>query len=126
GEWKFDQSLDWHEAGHENRIGIQRLMEHLGALYLNEPPLWRFDHEPRGFTWIDASDWRQSVISFLRWGDNAEHIVVACNFTPIPRLNYRLGVPWPCFYREVLNTDSHFYGGSNMGNNGGVWADHWA
>jgi 1,4-alpha-glucan branching enzyme len=126
GEWRFNRSLDWHEAGHESRVGIQRLMEHLGALYHGEQSLWKFDHEPRGFTWVDCSDWRQSVMAFIRWGENAEHLVVACNFTPIPRLNYRLGVPWPCYYREVLNTDSHFYGGSNMGNDGGVWADHWA
>jgi hypothetical protein len=66
------------------------------------------------------------VLSFIRWGDHGEHLVVACNFTPVARTGYRIGVPWPCFYEEVLNTDSEIYGGANLGNGGGLWADNWA
>ncbi len=125
-EWKHNQSLDWHECGHESRFKIEKLIQDLGALYQNEECLWKYDHEPRGFTWIDCSDWQSSVLSYIRWGDNGDHVIVICNFTPTTRYNYRIGVPWPCFYKEILNTDSAMYGGSNNGNGGGVWADHWA
>lgn len=125
-EWKSNQSLDWHEAGHDNRAGVERLIEDLGHLYHEEAALWRYDHEPRGFTWIDCSDWRSSVLAWLRWSDNGDHVVVICNFTPVTRTNYRIGVPLPAYYKEVINTDSAIYGGSNAGNNGGVWAEHWA
>jgi len=125
-EWKADRSLDWHEAGESFRPGVERLLEDLGRLYHSEEALWLYDHDPRGFTWIDCSDWQSSVLSFIRWGNNGEHVVVACNFTPVARVNHRLGVPLPAYYKEVLNTDSKIYGGGNNGNNGGVWADNWA
>ena len=125
-EWSHDRSLDWHEAGHESRSRIERLVEDLGRLYRDEHALWKYDSEPRGFTWIDCSDWQSSVLAYIRWGDDAEHLVIAANFTPVPRSGYRIGVPWPAFYEEVLNTDSVIYGGANLGNSGGVQADHWA
>ncbi|MDK2973546.1 MAG: 1,4-alpha-glucan branching enzyme [Candidatus Sumerlaeota bacterium] len=125
-EWSYERSLDWHEAGEGRRGGIERLLEDLGRLYHAEDALWRYDHEPRGFTWIDCNDAHSCVLSFIRWGDHGEHLVVACNFTPVPRYGYRIGVPWPCFYEEVLNSDSELYGGSNIGNGGGVWAENWA
>ena len=125
-EWKFDRSLDWHEAGHPNRQGVERFFEDLGKLYHSEPALWLYDSEPRGFSWIDCSDWRSSSLAFIRWGEDGDHVLVVCNFTPVVRPNYRVGVPLPAYYKEVLNTDSEFYGGSNAGNNGGVWSEDWA
>ncbi|MEQ8822599.1 MAG: 1,4-alpha-glucan branching protein GlgB [Sumerlaeia bacterium] len=125
-EWKHDLSLDWHEAGHPSRKGVENFMADLGKLYHSEPALWRFDHEERGFNWIEANDHMSSVLSFIRWGDDGDHLVVIINMTPVTRHDYRLGVPWPCYYEEVLNSDSAHYGGSNQGNSGGVQADHWA
>lgn len=125
-EWHHDQSLDWHECDYENRKQIERMMMDLGRVYSSEAPLWKFDHEPRGFTWIDCSDWHSSILSFIRWAENGEHLIVVCNFTPVVRHDYRIGVPLPAFYEEVFNSDSAIYGGSNAGNQGGLWADHWA
>jgi len=125
-EWNFTRSLDWHECGHESRKGIELLMQDIGRLYHAEPALWKYDCEPRGFTWIDCSDWQSSVLSWIRWGDDGDHVIVACNFTPEVRRNYRIGVPLPVFYKEVLNTDSEIYGGSNRGNGGGLHGEHWA
>jgi 1,4-alpha-glucan branching enzyme len=125
-EWRHDRSLDWHEAGHPARKGIEHFLSDLGRVYQSTPALWKYDAEPRGFSWIDCSDWQSSALSFIRWGDDADHVVVVANFTPVPRENYRVGVPWPCFYREILNSDSAIYGGSNVGNAGGVHADDWA
>lgn len=125
-EWKFDQSLDWHECEYDSRKQIEKLMMDLGALYQSEKPFWIFDHEPRGFTWIDCSDWESSVLAFIRWGKDGDHMIVVCNFTPVARTGYRIGVPLPAFYEEVFNSDSAIYGGSNHGNNGGMWSDHWA
>jgi 1,4-alpha-glucan branching enzyme len=82
------------------------------------------DFDPAGFAWIDCTDSDQSVISFLRRArDPHDFVVVACNFTPVPRHGYRVGVPAPGFYREVINTDGAVYGGSNLGNGGGVPAE---
>jgi len=125
-EWNCRLSLDWHECGHSNRQQVQNLARDVGAFYQSEPALWKYDCEPRGFQWIDCSDWQSSVLSWIRWGDDGDHVLVVCNFTPIPRSNYRIGAPWHCFYEEVLNTDSHAYGGGNLGNDGGVHAEHWA
>jgi len=125
-EWQHDQSLDWHECDHPSRKQIEKMMSDLGNLYLTEPALWKYDHEPRGFTWVDCSDWESSVLSFIRWGEDGDHLIVACNFTPVVRHNYRIGVPLPAYYEEVFNSDSEIYGGSNHGNDGGMWSDHWA
>jgi 1,4-alpha-glucan branching enzyme len=126
GEWRYNQSLDWHECGFDNRKHVEHLMMDLGRVYSEQPALWKYDHEPRGFTWIDCTDWQSSVLSFIRWGENGDHVIVVCNFTPVLRKDYRIGVPLPAYYEEILNTDSAIYGGSNHGNNGGLWADHWA
>jgi 1,4-alpha-glucan branching enzyme len=124
-EWSHDRSLDWHllEAG-PFHAGMQRLVRDLNRLYRAAPALHQLDVDPAGFAWIDCSDWEQSVVSFVRRARDADDLmVVACNFTPVPRLRYRVGVPRPGFYREVLNTDGAAYGGSNVGNGGGVWAE---
>src|SRR5690606_25171631 len=97
-----------------------------GRLYHEQPALWKFDHEPRGFTWIDCNDSQSSVLSFIRWASGGEHLVVVCNFTPVPRFGYRIGVPRDAYYKELLNTDSSIYGGTNFGNDGGVQSENWA
>ena len=123
-EWHHDQSLDWHllDQGPYHR-GLQRLVRDLNALYRHQPALYQLDTEPAGFAWIDCADWEQSVVSFVRRArDPEDFVVVVCNFTPVPRHAYRVGVPAPGYYRELLNTDAADYGGSNLGNAGGGWA----
>ncbi len=121
-EWHHDRSLDWHllDAGPYHR-GVQRLVRDLNRLHGSEPALHELDFDPAGFAWIDGSDWEQSVVSFVRRARNADDVViVVCNFTPVARRGYRVGVPRPGFYRELVNTDADVYGGSNVGNAGGV------
>jgi 1,4-alpha-glucan branching enzyme len=121
-EWNHDASLDWHllEAGPYHR-GLQRLVADLNRLYRAEPALHQLDFDPAGFQWMDCSDWEQSIVSFCRFARDTETLILcACNFTPVPRQGYRVGVPREGFYAEVLNTDSELYGGSNTGNGGGV------
>jgi 1,4-alpha-glucan branching enzyme len=121
-EWYHETSLDWHllEGGPYHR-GVQRLVADLNRLYRAEPALHQLDFEPAGFQWMDCSDSEQSIVSFCRFARDAETLILcACNFTPVPRPGYRVGVPREGFYAEVLNTDSELYGGSNTGNGGGV------
>jgi 1,4-alpha-glucan branching enzyme len=123
-EWSHDRSLDWHllEAGPYHR-GVQSLVRDLNRLHRTEPALHELDFDPAGFAWIDCADWEQSVVSFVRRARDADDcVVVACNFTPVPRRAYRVGVPRPGFYRELVNTDAAVYGGSDVGNEGGVAA----
>jgi 1,4-alpha-glucan branching enzyme len=124
-EWNHDTSLDWHllEMGPYHR-GLQQLVQDLNTLYRTEPALHQVDFEPAGFRWIDCNDWEGSVISFLRRARSPENFLVfVCNFTPVVRHGYRIGVPRGGFYRERLNTDLYPYGGSNVGNGEGVWAE---
>jgi 1,4-alpha-glucan branching enzyme len=124
-EWDHDRSLDWHllDQGPYHR-GLQRLVRDLNRLHRHEPSLHQLDADPAGFAWIDCADWEQSVLSFLRRARHAEDcVIVVCNFTPVPRHGYRVGVPRPGFYRELLNSDAGEYGGGNLGNAGGVWAE---
>jgi 1,4-alpha-glucan branching enzyme len=123
-EWWNEVSLDWELVEHESHRGIQRLVADLNRLHADEPALHEVDFDWRGFEWIDCHDADSSVLSFLRRGrDPGDFLVVVLNFTPIARENYRVGVPAEGFYREALNTDSGFYGGSNFGNGGGVQAE---
>jgi len=120
-EWNHDTSLEWHLLQFEPHSGLQRLVRDLNWLHHNERALHEVDHDWTGFQWIDFNDAQNSVIAFLRRAkDSTDQIVCVCNFTPVPRSNYRLGVPQEGFYRELINTDSAIYGGSNMGNSGGV------
>ena len=99
-------------------------MADLNHIYRDEPALWIADTEPSGFRWIDADNHDDNVIAFIRIAPaSGRKIVCVCNFSPVVRRNYRLGLPGPGFYREVLNTDSEIYGGSNVGNAGGVYAE---
>jgi 1,4-alpha-glucan branching enzyme len=123
-EWNHDAGLDWHLLSSAEHSGAQALVRDLNATYRSLPALHELDCEPQGFEWIDGSDHERSTISYVRRGrDRSSIAVVVCNFTPMPRPHYRLGVPEPGFYAERLNTDSLFYGGSNVGNGGGVFAE---
>lgn len=122
-EWNHEQSLDWHLLQYEPHQKLQRFVEDLNHLYRSEPSLYEIDFEYTGFEWIDFHDSDNSVLSFLRRGKNYDDILIfVCNFTPVPRYPYRIGVPRGGFYLELLNSDSEIYGGGNMGNSGGVWS----
>jgi len=111
------------EVGPYHR-GLQRLLQDLNALYRTQPALHQVDFAPRGFQWIDCNDWEHSTVAFLRRGaDPDDCAIFVCNFTPVPRNAYRIGVPGGGFYREVINSDAEIYGGSNVGNAGGVLAE---
>jgi 1,4-alpha-glucan branching enzyme len=119
-EWNHDASLDWHLLEDEGHAGIARWLEDLNRLYREDPALHELDVSPDGFQWIDANDAENSVFSFLRKGKKGEPVVVIFNFTPLPRENYRIGVPGGGYWREILNSDAARYGGTNRGNMGGV------
>jgi 1,4-alpha-glucan branching enzyme len=120
-EWNHDASLDWHLLDHPPHAGLARWVEDLNHLYRTEPALHEIDYDPAGFEWIDCGDAEQSVISLIRKGSSTKDLVVAvCNFTPVPRYNYRVGVPYKGFWKELLNSDAVYYGGSGQGNIGGI------
>lgn len=119
-EWNFNTSLEWAALSAPMHQGVQRFVKDLNQLYQHEPALYEIDFDWMGFTWIDANDSDNSVFSFIRNAKSMdEFVVVVSNLTPVPRENYRVGVPKPGYYREILNSDSAHYGGSNMGNSGG-------
>jgi len=123
-EWNANVELDWGllEAGPFHR-GLQRLVADLNRLYRAEPALWEGDYDPGGFRWIDCTDHEQSVLSFLRQAPGrGQPLAVILNLTPVVRSRYRVGLPRGGWWREVLNTDAAVYGGSNVGNLGGVTA----
>ena len=116
-EWNHDSSVDWHLLEHEGHAGLARLVAHLNRSYREVAGLHAWDHRPEGFSWVDADDAHQSVLSFLRRSDEST-VLCVFNFTPIPRHNYRLGVDHPGRYKELVNTDAQEYGGSGQGNMG--------
>jgi 1,4-alpha-glucan branching enzyme len=123
-EWNHDQSLDWNLLENPMHGGLQKWVADLNHTYRTEPALHELDFDWQGFDWIDCNDSEQSVISLVRKGKSPEEVVLAvCNFTPVPRYNYRIGVPAAGFWRELLNSDAGDYGGSGMGNMGGKQAD---
>jgi 1,4-alpha-glucan branching enzyme len=123
-EWNHDASLEWNLLEWEPHRGMQRLVRDLNTLYRAEPALHELDCDANGFAWIDCNDTAQSTLVYLRRGASSpDTIVVACNWTPVPRPGFRLGVPHGGFWREVLNSDSAWYGGSDLGNGGGVAAE---
>jgi 1,4-alpha-glucan branching enzyme len=122
-EWSHDNSLDWHLLQYDPHAGLQKWVEDLNALYRAEPALHEVDFESGGFEWIDCSDAPNSIVALLRKGrTEGEEIVAVCNFTPVPRDNYMVGVPRGGFWREILNSDAWTYWGSGKGNMGGVEA----
>jgi 1,4-alpha-glucan branching enzyme len=120
-EWSEERALDWDLLGWDLHGKLQAWVRDLNRLHQAQPALYEQDSDWKGYRWIEANDAEQSVLTFLRFAENAEDfVVVACNFTPAPRYNYRIGVPAPGHYRELLNSDSAHYGGGDIGNMGGV------
>jgi 1,4-alpha-glucan branching enzyme len=123
-EWNHDTSLDWHLLEWREHRGAQNLIRDLNHIYRDEPALWEVDFEPHGFRWLDANDVARNVYGFLRFSADGERAVACvCNLSPVPRERYRVGLPFGGRWREALNTDSEHYGGSNLGNYGGVEAE---
>jgi 1,4-alpha-glucan branching enzyme len=123
-EWTHQYSLDWHLLDDGMHQGVQSLVRDLNRLYRATPALYERDFEPHGFEWVDASDTENSVISYLRKGTQAHRpVLVVCNFTPVPRHDYRVGVPLGGHWVERLNSDAGEYGGSGVGNGGGLAAE---
>jgi len=122
-EWNHDESLEWHVLQYPSHSGLQKWSEDLNHIYRREPALYEIDSDPAGFEWIDCSDSDQSVLTFLRRGKSTGDLILsACNFTPVPRTNYRIGVPRGGYWEEIANSDAGQYWGGNWGNLGGVEA----
>jgi 1,4-alpha-glucan branching enzyme len=120
-EWSHAGSLDWHLLETREHAGIQALVRDLNRLYKDEPALWEVDADPAGFWWLEPNDADNNVIAFARASKNGERVAVfVANLSPVPRSPYRLGLPRACRWKEAINTDSTYYGGSDMGNLGGV------
>jgi 1,4-alpha-glucan branching enzyme len=115
-EWNCNTELDWALLGFEHHRGLQHLIRDLNEIYGGERALYELDFDGRGFEWIECHNRDDSRLVFVRRSSNGEELIVACNFTPIVRTNVRIGVPHPGVYRERINSDSKFYGGSNVGN----------
>jgi 1,4-alpha-glucan branching enzyme len=120
-EWNHETSLDWHLLEDPAHRGLQRWVRDLNTTYRADPALHELDWQPEGFAWIDCHDADQSTLAFLRRGSrDGDACLVACNWTPVPRHNHRLGVPWGGEWQEILNSDAPLYGGSGQGNLGGA------
>jgi 1,4-alpha-glucan branching enzyme len=127
-EWNHDLSLDWHVLDDPLHWGVQRFVADLNKTYKGLPALYEADHEPEGFSWIDANDADQNVFSFFRTDASGErHVACVLNMSPVPRYRYRIGLPVGEAWQEVLNSDADVYGGGGVGNMGTVWAqeDPW-
>jgi 1,4-alpha-glucan branching enzyme len=123
-EWNHDASLDWHLLAEGDHRGVQDLVRDLNRVYRSSPALWQADHDAAGFEWIDANNPDQNVIAFVRRApESGDELICVCNFSPVVRTGYRVGVPRRGLYREVLNTDAGLYGGGNVGNAGAVMAE---
>jgi 1,4-alpha-glucan branching enzyme len=122
-EWNHDASLEWHLLKEPLHAGLKQWVHDLNILYRGQPLLHEMDFNPAGFEWVDCKDSQRSIISFLRCGRNSnERLLFVCNFTPVIRENYRVGVPLDCYWKEMLNSDASLYGGSGQGNFGGLQA----
>ncbi len=123
-EWNHDAGLEWELLQYGPHQGLQRYVRDLNRLYLSEPAMYERDFDAGGFEWIDFRDADATVVAFMRKGrDKDEVLVFVFNFTPVPRIGYRVGAPGPGFYRELMNSDAVCYGGSNVGNGGGIEAE---
>jgi 1,4-alpha-glucan branching enzyme len=126
-EWSHDRSLDWNLLEGPLHRGLMTFVEQLNRVYRSESPLHWFDNDPKGFEWVDCNDAPASVVSLLRKGNDEDGIeenpvLIVCNFTPIPRVGYLVGVPSGGYWKELLNSDGREYGGSGIGNMGGTEA----
>jgi 1,4-alpha-glucan branching enzyme len=124
-EWSYERSLDWHLLENPEHAGIQALVRDLNRIYREEPALWEIDSDPSGFWWLEPNDADSNVVAFARSSkpdaDGERRLIVfVANLSPVPRSGYRLGLPRACRWKEALNTDSTFYGGSDVGNLGGL------
>lgn len=122
-EWNHDQSLDWHLLNDPRHAGIARWFADVCRFYRDSPELWKLDASPKGFEWIDCSDRDSSVVSFIRRDGEGHLLVLVANFTPVMRVDYRIGLPTGGVWREALNSDAEIYGGSGVGNMGRVEAE---
>jgi 1,4-alpha-glucan branching enzyme len=120
-EWQHDQSLDWHLLQYPEHAGIRQWVSDLNRFYKDEPALYEIDFSHEGFEWVDVNNYEDSTLSFLRKSRSrpSEALLVVCNFTPVPRYDHHVGVPFDGFWKEVLNSDASEYGGSGLGNMGG-------
>jgi 1,4-alpha-glucan branching enzyme len=119
-EWNHDASVEWWRLGGERNRGLQRWVRDLNTTYRAEPALHELDCDPAGFAWIDCNDAERSTLCWLRRSRDPEQtVLVACNFTPVPRHDHRVGVPHGGVWSEILNSDATLYGGSGQGNLGG-------
>jgi 1,4-alpha-glucan branching enzyme len=123
-EWNHDSSLDWHLLDYHLHKGLNTLVKDLNHFYRDEPALYELQFEEGGFEWIDGSDRSNSVITFLRKDKAGKQLLVVCNFTPVVRSSYRIGVPEEGLYEEVFNSDKQEYGGSNVRNEGDLSAEY--
>jgi len=123
-EWNHDAQLEWSLLQYPIHYKLQVMVKELNWLYRREPAMFEVDDTYHGFEWIDLQDSESSIITFIRFAKNREDFIVfACNFTPVPRVGYRIGVPRAGLYRELFNTDSELFGGANLGNAGAVMAE---
>ncbi|MEQ1533095.1 MAG: 1,4-alpha-glucan branching protein GlgB [Sideroxydans sp.] len=121
-EWKVGGELDWYLLAHDSHKGVQTLVRDVNHLYQKIPALHEQDFSHDGFAWVDCTNADQSILIYQRIARDGSYVIVALNFTPVPRVGYRIGVPNKGGYREIFNSDSHFYGGSNMGNGFGMYS----
>jgi 1,4-alpha-glucan branching enzyme len=122
-EWDFDRSLQWDLLQWDTHRGVQKCVADLNRLIVQEKALHQLDFDGHGFFWIDCHNFEESTLSYVRRSRAPnDFLVICCNFTPVPRMKHRLGVPKLCWYDEVFNSDSTYYGGSNLGNFPGVQA----
>jgi 1,4-alpha-glucan branching enzyme len=121
-EWAEQRELDWWLLDHPEHAGVRRLVSDLNAVYRETPALWSRDNDPEGFSWLDADDAGRNTLAFARWSDDGQPLVAVVNFAAVPHEGYRLGLPAPGEWAEVLNTDAEVYGGSGVGNLGTVTA----
>ena len=123
-EWNHERSLDWHLLEHEEHAGVQALVRELNRVYRDTPALWEVDFSHEGFRWLEANDAQGNVLAFARLPrDGDRPLVCVCNLSPVPRREFRVGMPRPGRWVEALNTDSAYYGGSDVGNLGGIEAE---
>ncbi len=121
-EWRYDSSLEWHLLQYLDHEGIRRIVIDLNRLYRSEPALHESDHDPAGFEWLSLDDRDSGVIAFCRKSSAGDHLAVIGHFTAVVRTGYRIGVPRAGYWKEILNSDSRFYGGGDVGNAGGLMA----
>jgi 1,4-alpha-glucan branching enzyme len=121
-EWSADKGLDWWVLDFDVHVGVQQLSRDLNRIYRDTPALWQLDPSPEGFAWIDSNDALGNVLSFLRFDLEGRPLACIANFSALPHEEYRIGLPHAGRWREVLNTDANAYGGSGVGNLGGVEA----